>query len=145
MPNLADVTAVVISDLNSIPEIASSFEEIFCPPRREFKYPSLMIDLVRMERSEYYGFYDLSFLFTIFVKDKRSDGLRLLDVLIKNFNRYGNKNELYNISYVAEFNGGYNDFFDLDSGIIGITTLWRIRAIFLWYLELKVRDKDKNF
>lgn len=131
MPNLADVTAAIISDLNSIPEIASSFEEIFCPPRREFKYPSLMIDLVRMERSEYYGFYDLSFLFTIFVKDKRSDGLKLLDILIKNFNKYGNKNELYNISYVAEFNGGYNDFFDLDSGIIGITTLWRVRTIFL--------------
>jgi len=131
MPNLADVTAAIISDLNSIPDISSSFVEIFSPPRREFEYPSLMIDLVRMERTEYYGFYDMSFLFTIFVKDKRSDGLRLLDTLIKNFNRYGNKSELYNLSYVAEYNGGYNDFFDLDSGIIGITTLWRVRVIFL--------------
>ncbi len=131
MPNLADVTAAIISDLNSIPDISSSFVEIFSPPRREFEYPSLMIDLVRMERTEYYGFYDMSFLFTIFVKNKRSDGLRLLDILIKNFNRYGNKSELYNLSYVAEYNGGYNDFFDLDSGIIGITTLWRVRVIFL--------------
>ena len=131
MPNLADVTAAIISDLNSIPDISSSFVEIFSPPRREFEYPSLMIDLIRMERTEYYGFYDMSFLFTIFVKDKRSDGLRLLDTLIKNFNRYGNKSELYNLSYVAEYNGGYNDFFDLDSGIIGITTLWRVRVIFL--------------
>jgi len=131
MPNLADVTAAIISDLNSIPDIVSFFEEIFSPPRREFKYPSLMIDLIRMERTEYYGFYDMSFLFTIFVKDKRSDGLRLLDTLIKNFNRYGSKSELYNLSYVAEYNGGYNDFFDLDSGIIGITTLWRVRVIFL--------------
>ena len=131
MPNLADVTAAIISDLNSIPDISSSFVEIFSPPRREFEYPSLMIDLVRMERTEYYGFYDMSFLFTIFVKNKRSDGLRLLDILIKNFNRYGNRSELYNLSYVAEYNGGYNDFFDLDSGIIGITTLWRVRVIFL--------------
>jgi len=131
MPNLADVTAAIISDLNSIPDISSSFVEIFSPPRREFEYPSLMIDLVRMERTEYYGFYDMSFLFTIFVKDKRSDGLRLLDILIKNFNRYGSKSEFYNLSYVAEYNGGYNDFFDLDSGIIGITTLWRVRVIFL--------------
>jgi len=131
MPNLADVTAAIISDLNSIPDISSSFVEIFSPPRREFEYPSLMIDLVRMERTEYYGFYDMSFLFTIFVKNKRSDGLRLLDILIKNFNRYGNRSELYNLSYVVEYNGGYNDFFDLDSGIIGITTLWRVRVIFL--------------
>ena len=131
MPNLADVTAAIISDLNSIPDISSSFVEIFSPPRREFEYPSLMIDLVRMERTEYYGFYDMSFLFTIFVKNKRSDGLRLLDILIKNFNRYGSRNELYNLSYIAEYNGGYNDFFDLDSGIIGITTLWRVRVIFL--------------
>jgi len=131
MPNLADVTAAIISDLNSIPDISSSFVEIFSPPRREFEYPSLMIDLIRMEKTEYYGFYDMSFLFTIFVKNKRSDGLRLLDILIKNFNRYGNKSELYNLSYVAEYNGGYNDFFDLDSGIIGITTLWRVRVIFL--------------
>lgn len=132
MANLADITAVIISDLNSIPDIVSSFEEIFVPPRREFKYPSLMIDLIRVDKSEnYYGFYDLSFFFTIFVKEKKSEGLRLLDILLKNFNRYSNKNETYGIAYVAEFNGGYNDFFDLDSNIIGITTMWRIRVTFI--------------
>jgi len=132
MANLADVTAVIIADLMSIPEIASNFEEIFVPPRRDFKYPSLMLDLVRTDLVErYYGFYDLGYLFTIFVKNRKSEGLKLLDILIKNFNNFGKTNDNYKIAYIAEYNSGYNDFFDLDSGIIAITTSWKVRAIFL--------------
>ena len=132
MPNLADVTAVLISDLSSIPEIASNFEEIFVPPRREFRYPALMLDLIRVDllNEKYYGFYDLNYLFTIFVKQRKREGLRLLDILISKFNKFSSYNDTFKIAYVAEYNSGYNDLFDLDSGIIAITTAWKVRTIF---------------
>lgn len=128
---LQKLLASVIYDLNNISEISNIFIDIFSSPRKEFKYPSLMVDIGDIaDNNGYYGFYDTKFWFTIIHKGHRSDAIGYFDILLKNFNKFkGSNNPDYVVSYIAEYTGSYDEVFDLDSNEIFLSSVWRIRAI----------------
>jgi len=128
---LQNFLAALVQDLKSIPDIANNFADIYTLQRRDPKFPALLIDVVKIDPlfygNNYYGYYDLIALFSIFCKEKLSTALSLFDILIKNFNCYQSTNTTYNVGYKAEFFGGYSEAIDYDSQIITIVSSWKIR------------------
>jgi len=129
--NLALVQSTIMQFLTSNDEISENFASIFSSPSfEEVKVPSLIVDLISVEKVEFYGFFNLRYFFTI-VANTRSKALELLDILFKEVNRKTYINDTDKISVYFEYTGTYDEILDTVQKRIFINTIWLIRASFL--------------